>query len=492
MKILAKLLMLVSLVSCTSIPSGQSGAASDDEVRDLSDLSGKRVAVLSGSLQDIELSKLDPSPELLRFASPAETIAAVSKGLADYLLVDTTACICAGMEEKGIRHFFSTDFVSGNYGFAFNKKDVALQREFNSFLSRIKADGRLDEMVTRWTTGDVGKVVMPEIPMDPGGERLVVGTLPTFPFCFIQNGAFAGYEPEILNTFASETGRTLEWQIIDLSGIIAAVTTGKVDIVACQLFITPEREKQVLFSDGYYYCFTSCFGRDKSLAVSKKAFLASVKDSFYDNLVLEDRWKILLDGLWETLVISFFSILFGTLFGGIVCWMRLSRRRWFKGVAMVFVEIVRGIPVLVLLMIMFYVVFSSGAVAARWVAVIAFSINFGAYVSEMFRTGIEGVDRGQTEAGLAMGFSRLKTFVFFIIPQAARKVIPVYKGEVISLIKNTSVVGYIAIVDLTKASEVIRGRTFDAFFPLIVISIVYFILAWLIGKALDCLSAKIA
>lgn len=110
----------------------------------------------------------------------------------------------------------------------------------------------------------------------------------------------------------------------------------------------------------------------------------------------------------------------------------------------------------------------------------------------MFRTGIEGVDRGQTEAGLAMGFSRVRTFFLFVVPQAASKVIPVFKGEAVSLIKNTSVVGFIAIQDLTKASEIIRSRTFDAFFPLIVISIIYFILAWLLGKCLDRLANKTA
>jgi amine acid ABC transporter, permease protein, 3-TM region, His/Glu/Gln/Arg/opine family len=172
--------------------------------------------------------------------------------------------------------------------------------------------------------------------------------------------------------------------------------------------------------------------------------------------------------------------------------MRLSGNKLLKEIAYIYVEIIRGVPILVLLMLMFYVIFAQSAVSPRWVAIIAFAMNFGAYVSEMFRTGIEGVDRGQTEAGLAMGFSPLKTFIFFIIPQAAKKVIPVFKGEAVSLIKNTSVVGFIAIQDLTKASEIIRARTFDAFFPLLIISAIYFFLAWLLGKGLDLLAKKIA
>ena len=154
-------------------------------------------------------------------------------------------------------------------------------------------------------------------------------------------------------------------------------------------------------------------------------------------------------------------------------------------------DIVRGVPVLVFLMVMFYIVFASSGITARWVAIIAFAINFGSYTSEMFRTGIKGVDRGQTEAGLAMGFTPFATFRLFVVPQALKNIIPVFKGEAVSLIKNTSVVGYIAIQDLTKVSDIIRSRTFDAFFPLIFISIIYFILAWLLGKFLDRMAGKL-
>jgi amine acid ABC transporter, permease protein, 3-TM region, His/Glu/Gln/Arg/opine family len=225
---------------------------------------------------------------------------------------------------------------------------------------------------------------------------------------------------------------------------------------------------------------------------TKEPFFTSIKESFYNNLITEERWKIVVDGLWETLIISILAILLGSIFGGFICWMRLSGNKLLKEIAYIYVEIIRGVPILVLLMLMFYVIFAQSAVSPRWVAIIAFAMNFGAYVSEMFRTGIEGVDRGQTEAGLAMGFSPLKTFIFFIIPQAAKKVIPVFKGEAVSLIKNTSVVGFIAIQDLTKASEIIRARTFDAFFPLLIISAIYFFLAWLLGKGLDLLAKKIA
>ncbi|MFZ2171365.1 MAG: amino acid ABC transporter permease, partial [Methylococcaceae bacterium] len=139
------------------------------------------------------------------------------------------------------------------------------------------------------------------------------------------------------------------------------------------------------------------------------------------------------------------------------------------------------------LMLIFYVVFASVDINPVLVAIIAFGMNFAAYVSEIFRTGIEGVDKGQTEAGIAMGFTKLKTFLFIVLPQTVQRILPVYKGEFISLVKMTSIVGYIAVQDLTKASDIIRSRTFDAFFPLIMIAILYFAISWILMQSLDYL-----
>jgi polar amino acid transport system substrate-binding protein len=121
------------------------------------------------------------------------------------------------------------------------------------------------------------------------------------------------------------------------------------------------------------------------------------------------------------------------------------------------------------------------------VATIAFGMNFAAYTSEIFRTGIEGVDPGQSEAGIAMGFSKVQTFVHVVLPQTVRRILPVYKGEFISLVKMTSIVGYIAVQDLTKASDIVRSRTFDAFFPLIMVAMLYFAISWILMQSLEYL-----
>ena len=214
---------------------------------------------------------------------------------------------------------------------------------------------------------------------------------------------------------------------------------------------------------------------------------SNVAESFSNNLIVEDRYRMILDGLQVTLLITLCAAVLGTLLGGLVCWMRMSRRRWLRQVAWVYIELMRGTPVLVLLMLMYYVVMAPIDATGIVVAIVTFAMNTAAYISEMLRTTIQGIDRGQTEAGLALGFTPRQTFFKIVLPQVIKAVMPVYQGEVVSLLKGTSIVGYIAVADMTRASDLIRSRTFDAFFPLIVTAIIYFIMAWLIGLLLQSL-----
>ena len=213
----------------------------------------------------------------------------------------------------------------------------------------------------------------------------------------------------------------------------------------------------------------------------------SLVESFTNNLIAEERYRMILDGLQVTLLITLCAAVLGTLLGGLVCFCRMSRRAWLRQAAQVYVELMRGTPVLVLLMLMYYVVLAPMDASGIVVAVITFAMNTAAYLSEMLRTAILGIDRGQTEAGLALGFTGRQTFLKIVLPQVVKAVMPVYQGEIISLLKGTSIVGYIAVADMTRASDLIRSRTFDAFFPLIMTAIIYFLMAWLIGLLLRSL-----
>ncbi len=220
------------------------------------------------------------------------------------------------------------------------------------------------------------------------------------------------------------------------------------------------------------------------------SFITSLAESFNNNLIAEGRYRMILDGLQVTLIITLCSAVLGTILGGLVCWMRMSRHQWLQKVAKVYIDIMRGTPVLVVLMLMYYVIMAPMEATGIVVAIVTFGMNAAAYIGEMLRTAIQGVDKGQTEAGLALGFTQGQTFFKIVLPQVVKSVMPVYQGEIISLLKGTSIVGYIAVADMTRASDLIRSRTFDAFFPLILTAIIYFFMAWLVGRLLTALVKK--
>jgi len=482
---------------CVAVFVATSCAEKKDEVKvakGLDDLNGNTLAVLTGSLDDLVMSEKYPEVKLLRLNTMPEIITAVENNRADFCIGDDVLFMGGELEGRGLVLSFFSDVVAGDIGIAFRLNETDLCKEFNEFLANLKNSGMYDDMKHRWCESDVSNMVLPELHIKEGGRHLRVAISPLFPFEYMQNGVWIGFEIEMMTRFASEYGYEIEFLNYDFSAMVAALNTNKVDAIGSFMTITEERSKQVLFSDSYFYSETAVYGRSSSLTEGvkeKKSMSTALKNSVNNNLILESRWKLFIDGLWETLVISFFSIILGTVIGAFVCWMRMGKRKVLRKCAEILVDIVRGVPILVFLMIMFYVVFASSHITARWVAIIAFAINFGAYVSEMFRTGIQGVDKGQTEAGLAMGFGVVGTFAFFVLPQAVKNILPVYKGEAVSLIKNTSIVGYIAIQDLTKISDIVRSRTFDAFFPLILISVIYFVFAWLLGKGLDKLNNSI-
>ena len=170
--------------------------------------------------------------------------------------------------------------------------------------------------------------------------------------------------------------------------------------------------------------------------------------------------------------------------------MLRSRRKWIRRLVELYGTLIQGIPTLVLLLIMFYVVLADLNISGTLVAIVTFGLCFAWSAGSIFATAISSVPKGQTEAGLSLGFTPLKTFIGIVFPQALQKALPLYSGECVSLLKSTSIVGYIAIMDLTRASDLIRSRTFDALIPLLIITIAYFVLAWLIRILLNTFLKK--
>ena len=216
-----------------------------------------------------------------------------------------------------------------------------------------------------------------------------------------------------------------------------------------------------------------------------------IRESIVSNLLTEDRWKMLLGGLGVTIEISLLSLLLATFIGALICALRMSRSKIISRAAMIYIELMRSLPLLLLLLVMFYLVFASSRLGKIHIAVLCFSLYFGAYISEIFRSGIEGIDKGQWEAGAALGMSKSLVLRKIVLPQMLLRILPVYKNQMATLIKATSIVGYVSVMDLTKASDYIRSRTFDAFFPLLLTALVYLLLSWLFGLAVDALQKRL-
>ncbi|WP_294535290.1 amino acid ABC transporter permease [uncultured Pseudoflavonifractor sp.] len=202
--------------------------------------------------------------------------------------------------------------------------------------------------------------------------------------------------------------------------------------------------------------------------------LLDLPDKLYEAFLYQDRWRLYLDGLGVTVSITLGAICISTVLGMVLCLMKLSKYKILRWPAQAYIDIIRGIPVVVQLLIMYNVVLLNVTDNKMVVAIVAFGLNSSAYMAEIYRSGINAVDPGQMEAGRSLGLTKTQTMWHIIFPQAIKNCLPTYTSEFIVLVKETAVVGYIALTDLTKVYSAIQSKTYDAFGPLLIIAVAYF------------------
>ena len=217
---------------------------------------------------------------------------------------------------------------------------------------------------------------------------------------------------------------------------------------------------------------------------------------FYQNFIEDDRWKYIVNGLGNTIKITLFAVLLGIALGFLVAIIRSTfektgKLKLLNLLCRVYLTVIRGTPVLIQLLLIYFVVFGSVRIDKSLVAILAFGINSGAYVAEIFRSGIMSIEAGQFEAGRSLGFNYSQTMWYIIMPQAFKNVLPALCNEFIALLKETSVAGYIALQDLTKGGDIIRSRTYDAFMPLIAVALIYLTLVVVFTKLVQILERRL-
>ncbi len=449
----------------------------------------KKIGVLTGGLYEVMIKERFPDADLYQYNNQPDMAVALSSGI-----IDAFTC-----PESSAKDFIKADptltylkevFTTIPYGFAFEKSEDKeyLRDQMNEFLKKIHDDGTYDKIVSVWFGNDESAKTVDFSGLTGENGTIRYMTAPTMqPFSYISNGANAGLEIDLAVRFCREYGYDITFDNGEFASLIPGITSGMYDIASGTIMITEERAKSVNFSEPYYIT--------NAVAVVKKentdntpdavnSFFSSIASSFEKNFIRENRWQLILEGIGTTCIITVMSALAGTVLAFLICMFRRTGSRLANVISNIYVKLLQGTPMVVLLMILYYVILGKSGLSAVWVAVVGFSLNFGAYASEIMRSGIESIDGGQREAALALGYSENQTFFRFIFPQAVVRFLPVYNGEIISLLKSTSIVGYIAIQDLTKMSDIIRSRTYEAFFPLIVTAIIYFILAWIISMIL--------
>lgn len=220
-------------------------------------------------------------------------------------------------------------------------------------------------------------------------------------------------------------------------------------------------------------------------------------EKFHSTFIDGDRWIYLVHGLGTTLLITLFAVILGMVLGFLIAIVRSTHDKtgklgFLNVLARIYLTIIRGTPVVVQLLIIYFVIFASVNVGKTFVAVLAFGLNSAAYVAEIVRSGIMSIDNGQFEAGASLGMNYPKTMISIILPQAFKNILPALANECIVLLKETSVAGYIALTDLTKGGDIIRSQTYEAFLPLIAVAVIYLVMVMILSSLVSKLERRLA
>ena len=485
-RIMRRLIAIVMLTMFAAI--AFTGARADGEAQsagnDFAGLEHASAAVQTGTISGEVAQSVLPDIKLEYYNTQTDCLTALKSGKVDIWTSDepTARYMLTGNDDLQIVGQFDTSSLAA----VFAKSDAgkALCERYSAFVDGLWADGTMKEIDGVWFGTDEDKKTVLDyehLPDTNGTLRVAADTMMP-PFAYIKDNRPVGYDMDIAARFCEANGYRLEVVPMDFGGILPAVQTGKCDFAAGCITVTEERAQSVLFSSPTY--------RSGTVAVARKTAASGapgdgaengIMASFNKTFIREERWRLFRNGILTTLLITVLSILFGTMLGFAVFMLCRNGNPFANVVTRFCLWLVQGMPMVVLLMVLYYIVFGNVSINGIAVAVIGFTLTFGAAVFGLMRMGVGAVDNGQYEAAYALGHSSLRTFNSIILPQAIPHILPAYRGEIVGLIKATAVVGYIAVQDLTKMGDIVRSRTYEAFFPLIAVTIFYFLLEGLIG-----------
>lgn len=458
------------------------------------DFSGRDIGILTGTTLDKLADAVISGITWHYYDDHAGAIEALKKGDVDAVLNDEPVARAMVAEREGIT-LFSEIIIEDRYGYIFTKES-GLNEKFSAVIEEFLSDGTIDTLKEKWFSGDSTRMKIDWSAYNTsersGGMIKYGFESSAYPMTFMgSDGRPSGFEVELFLKIADKLDMGVSSTAVTFASIINFVQTGKIDVASAGISITEERKESVDFSTSHYLGGAVFICRSENIqdaliqSESEKGFFAKIGESFEKTFIRDGRWVLIVKGLGVTLLISTLSTLFGTILGVGLLFLLRSKKAYLHALAKLFCSLIQGIPTLVILLIVYFVIFGSVNAPPVMVATIAFSFIFSVSVAGILQTGINAIDKGQEEASTALGFKKYDIYKRIIMPQAIVHILPLYKGEVVSLMKLTSIVGYIAIQDLTKAGDIIRSRTYEAFFPLLAVAAIYFAISAFIGFLLS-------
>lgn len=463
------------------------------EYQTIADLNGKKIGVQTGCLYETHIADKCPDAEIQYFTMPQDMILALNSQKIDAYLIEevgyyaTAAAhpeLAAMKESAGI---CEAAVIIGN-----NEKQEKLLAQVNEFIANhgSNGDGMLDEMYTYWVKDFDAETSKTEQGGFTGenGELTIACEGGYEPFSYVNEDGDSGYDVDFIFRFCREYGYTPNIQRVAFESIAPGAESGKYDI-GMNIILSDERDANACLSDVYYSCdiFMVVPGQNDDQA----GFFERMKDNFENTFIKESRWKLFASGAGITLLITLSSIILGTIIGFVVFMLCRKGNPIINGATNAMLWLIQGMPTVLLLMILYYIIFGSTRLSGTLVAIVGFTMIFACAMYDMLSVGFGAIGNGQYEAATAMGYSNNQSFFKILLPQAAKHFLPIYKGEVVTLIKETSVAGYIAIQDLTKISDLVRARTYQAFFALIFTAVIYFVISGILTRVVGMVEKKI-
>ena len=457
---------------------------------------GTRIAVLTGSELFTAARERFPQATPVQYDTFADVFHALDAGKVEAALgFDTNIPLVRQSHPSLAVIPERVGVYSYGFGTRKNASGEALMREMNAYFQQLVESGQFERLLEKWEAAD-GADCMGDYAFS--GERgpLSVATLGTWsPMSFYAGDKLTGVFIELMNGFCAQNGYTPSYSAMPYASEIAGLNTGEYDVIADNIVRIPERLERINITDALFSNEVFAFVPAEVTGIGKAGpdrIGHALASGFEKNFLRENRWRMLLSGLGTTLTLAVLSGLLGTILAALICFLGTCKSDLAGAFADLYIRLFRGVPIVVLLLVLNYLVFTGADFPAFWVCVVGFSLDFAAYASEIFRSGIQAVPAGQRLAARAMGFGEMRCFRRVVFPQALLHILPGYIGQFVATLKLTSVAGYISVTDLTRVTDIIRSRTYDAFLPLAVTTLIYFALCALFSALLRRLERRVA